>query len=360
MPSCACRSLSIAALLPGLVGLSRGCGILMADTKRAELFQMEQMIQQVEAALNRQNIALKDYHTVIHNARDENYTAEEAAVEIQTALNNLESCLIEVDQKVADLPSSVSSLGLASFLSSCPPIGATTTGQGDGGTNAAASPYRSLYEELITTYSIHERGREYCSVILPHLSVHAHRKMGKPPKFHPNLPRPHEIYEDVSKKIDAIFRQQSASLSTLTFAVYDLPAAGVIVELVVDRIFRVALTIRGTAFVEGVNIRGSDENFNLEAKALRPIDLWTPSGYEVYRVLARNATEAVLHYHSPNEPERSLRGFLQWINSLATLFSSPCKRCGKYLDSGLPATWRDYKKLEAYHEACRVLTFTTT
>ena len=41
----------------------------------------------------------------------------------------------------------------------------------------------------------------------------------------------HALGCSVSKKIDAIFRQQSASLSTLTFAIYDLPAAGVVVEV---------------------------------------------------------------------------------------------------------------------------------
>ena len=66
----------------------------MADAKRSELSSLSEMIQQVETALNRQNVCIKDYHTVIKNARDENYTSEEAVTEIQTSLDNLESSLM--------------------------------------------------------------------------------------------------------------------------------------------------------------------------------------------------------------------------------------------------------------------------
>ncbi|KAH0615394.1 hypothetical protein JD844_004584 [Phrynosoma platyrhinos] len=42
-----------------------------------------------------------------------------------------------------------------------------------------------------------------------------------------------------------------------------------------------------------------------------------------------------------------------WLRSYIKLFQAPCQRCGKFLQDGLPPTWRDFRTLEAFHDTCR-------
>ncbi|KAK1876202.1 Mediator of RNA polymerase II transcription subunit 27 [Dissostichus eleginoides] len=43
-----------------------------------------------------------------------------------------------------------------------------------------------------------------------------------------------------------------------------------------------------------------------------------------------------------------------WLRSYIKLFQSPCQRCGRFLQDGLPPTWRDFRTLEAFHDTCRM------
>ena len=43
-----------------------------------------------------------------------------------------------------------------------------------------------------------------------------------------------------------------------------------------------------------------------------------------------------------------------WLRSYIKLFQSSCQRCGRYLQDGLPPTWRDFRTLEAFHDTCRM------
>lgn len=45
--------------------------------------------------------------------------------------------------------------------------------------------------------------------------------------------------------------------------------------------------------------------------------------------------------------------FQTWLRSYMKLFQAPCQRCGKFLQDGLPPTWRDFRTLEAFHDTCR-------
>ena len=69
------------------------------------------------------------------------------------------------------------------------------------------------------------------------------------------------------------------------------------------------MLLRGL-IVEAVNVRSSEETFNLEPHALRPLDLWTPSALETYRLVTANATSAALNFYNPQNPELMLRNFL--------------------------------------------------
>ncbi|OQV12643.1 putative Mediator of RNA polymerase II transcription subunit 27 [Hypsibius exemplaris] len=318
----------------------------MGDTTRNQLSAILDNLQEIENSLSRQNISLVDYRTAIQNAREEGVTVEDSANGLRRILENLDTDLRDIEKKTADTPSMISSLGLASFLCNVPSIGAMSGA-------AVESVNKSLYEELISTYSSTERSREYSAAAHNALAQYPFRRGTKP-----NLrPKRAESTEESRRNLERYIRGFSAMLPTLTFFFYDQPAMGTILEVIVDRIFRVVILLRGS-HIEGVNVRGSEEQHNLGLKELRPIDLWTPSGLEVFRQLTRNAQAAMLHFQSPFLPESSLKNYLQWLNSLATLFSTPCRRCGKYLDNGLPPTFRDYKILQAYHEGCRILSFT--
>ncbi|XP_039979279.1 mediator of RNA polymerase II transcription subunit 27-like, partial [Xiphias gladius] len=43
-----------------------------------------------------------------------------------------------------------------------------------------------------------------------------------------------------------------------------------------------------------------------------------------------------------------------WLRSYIKLFQSSCQRCGRFLQDGLPPTWRDFRTLEAFHDTCRM------
>ncbi|CAI9534248.1 unnamed protein product [Staurois parvus] len=66
-----------------------------------------------------------------------------------------------------------------------------------------------------------------------------------------------------------------------------------------------------------------------------------------------HATTALLHYQLPQMPDVVVRSFMTWLRSYIKLFQAPCQRCGKFLQDGLPPTWRDFRTLEAFHDTCR-------
>lgn len=45
--------------------------------------------------------------------------------------------------------------------------------------------------------------------------------------------------------------------------------------------------------------------------------------------------------------------FQTWLRSYIKLFQALCQHCGKFLQDGLPPTWRDFRTLEAFHDTCR-------
>ncbi|XP_051509733.1 mediator of RNA polymerase II transcription subunit 27 isoform X2 [Myxocyprinus asiaticus] len=83
------------------------------------------------------------------------------------------------------------------------------------------------------------------------------------------------------------------------------------------------------------------------------LDIWSKSNYQVFQKVTDHATTALLHYQLPQMPDVVVRSFMTWLRSYIKLFQTPCQRCGKYLQDGLPPTWRDFRTLEAFHDTCR-------
>ncbi|XP_058015450.1 mediator of RNA polymerase II transcription subunit 27 isoform X2 [Ahaetulla prasina] len=87
--------------------------------------------------------------------------------------------------------------------------------------------------------------------------------------------------------------------------------------------------------------------------AMLLLDIWSKSSYQVFQKVTDHATTALLHYQLPQMPDVVVRSFMTWLRSYIKLFQAPCQRCGKFLQDGLPPTWRDFRTLEAFHDTCR-------
>ncbi|XP_055341354.1 mediator of RNA polymerase II transcription subunit 27-like isoform X2 [Paramacrobiotus metropolitanus] len=290
--------------------------------------------------------------TLLVDSGENDLPFDDAVSAFQDALLHIQSSLSDVEKSLSAIPAApVCSLGTSAFLTSI-----SSDIKRDHDASAEDNPvYKDLYEELISVYASHDRYREYSLTAWNSLSAHSFRKSsqmvgsrsGKGSLL---------MNETVRKWLEQFMR--TLQLPALHFTVNFLPAMGTVIEVVIDRSFRAVIFMRGI-MIEAINIRGIEENFNLEPKSLRPLDLWSPSEFEVYRILTNNATSALLYFCNPLNPDHVLKPYLIWLNSLATLFSLPCRKCGKYLDRGMPSTWRDYKRFEPYHESCRMATFTT-
>ncbi|OCT67127.1 hypothetical protein XELAEV_18038409mg [Xenopus laevis] len=89
------------------------------------------------------------------------------------------------------------------------------------------------------------------------------------------------------------------------------------------------------------------------SSAMLLLDIWSKSNYQVFQKVTDHATTALLHYQLPQMPDVVVRSFMTWLRSYIKLFQAPCQRCGKFLQDGLPPTWRDFRTLEAFHDSCR-------
>lgn len=113
-----------------------------------------------------------------------------------------------------------------------------------------------------------------------------------------------------------------------------------------SRVLKAAIILRGL-MIEWVTVKGFNESLdNVD-------DHWSESRYEVFRRVQKAAHSAMLHFYSPTFAELAIRSFITWFGSYSTLFSEPCKMCGKHLLNALPPTHRDVRSLDPTHEECR-------
>uniref|UniRef100_A0A3B1KGV8 Mediator complex subunit 27 n=1 Tax=Astyanax mexicanus TaxID=7994 RepID=A0A3B1KGV8_ASTMX len=111
-----------------------------------------------------------------------------------------------------------------------------------------------------------------------------------------------------------------------------------------------AIVVMRSLFIDRTIVRGYHENVYSEDGKL---DIWSKSNYQVFQKVTDHATTALLHYQLPQMPDVVVRSFMTWLRSYIKLFQTPCQRCGKFLQDGLPPTWRDFRTLEAFHDTCR-------
>lgn len=122
-----------------------------------------------------------------------------------------------------------------------------------------------------------------------------------------------------------------------------------VVQVTVGRAMTVLIILRGL-IIEWVRVKGCTENFLTDEGK---INVWSKSKYQVFQMVTDHASAAMLHFYSPVIPDVAVKSFLTWLQKYSTLFSARCLKCGRYLQDGLPPTWRDFRTGEPYHEVCR-------
>ncbi|XP_039718852.1 mediator of RNA polymerase II transcription subunit 27 isoform X4 [Pteropus medius] len=120
-------------------------------------------------------------------------------------------------------------------------------------------------------------------------------------------------------------------------------------KVTLGKVLKVIVVMR-SLFIDRTIVKGYSENVYTEDGKL---DIWSKSNYQVFQKVTDHATTALLHYQLPQMPDVVVRSFMTWLRSYIKLFQAPCLRCGKFLQDGLPPTWRDFRTLEAFHDTCR-------
>uniref|UniRef100_A0A3Q2DMQ1 Mediator complex subunit 27 n=1 Tax=Cyprinodon variegatus TaxID=28743 RepID=A0A3Q2DMQ1_CYPVA len=109
-----------------------------------------------------------------------------------------------------------------------------------------------------------------------------------------------------------------------------------------------AIVVMRSLFIDRTVVRGFNENVYSEDGKVRA-DSWFSRRFQLSDWLF-----ALLHYQLPQMPDVVVRSFMTWLRSYIKLFQSSCQRCGRFLQDGLPPTWRDFRTLEAFHDTCRL------
>ncbi|XP_029467381.1 mediator of RNA polymerase II transcription subunit 27 isoform X2 [Rhinatrema bivittatum] len=149
------------------------------------------------------------------------------------------------------------------------------------------------------------------------------------PKAQPTtLVLPPQYVDDVISRIDRMFPEMTIHLSRPN-------GSSAMLLVTLGKVLKVIVVMR-SLFIDRTIVKGYNEN------------IYTEDGK-----VTDHATTALLHYQLPQMPDVVVRSFMTWLRSYIKLFQAPCQRCGKFLQDGLPPTWRDFRTLEAFHDTCR-------
>ncbi|XP_053230917.1 mediator of RNA polymerase II transcription subunit 27 isoform X1 [Podarcis raffonei] len=149
------------------------------------------------------------------------------------------------------------------------------------------------------------------------------------PKAQPTtLVLPPQYVDDVISRIDRMFPEMSIHLSRPN-------GTSAMLLVTLGKVLKVIVVMR-SLFIDRTIVKGYHEN------------VYTDDGK-----VTDHATTALLHYQLPQMPDVVVRSFMTWLRSYIKLFQAPCQRCGRFLQDGLPPTWRDFRTLEAFHDTCR-------
>ncbi|XP_054895904.1 mediator of RNA polymerase II transcription subunit 27 isoform X2 [Poeciliopsis prolifica] len=164
------------------------------------------------------------------------------------------------------------------------------------------------------------------------------------PKVQPStLVLPPQYVDDVISRVGRMFPD-------MTIELFRPNGTSAVLLVTLGKVLK-AIVVMRSLFIDRTVVRGFNENVHSEDGKL---DIWTKSQYLVFQKVTDHATTALLHYQLPQMPDVVVRSFMTWLRSYIKLFQSSCQRCGRFLQDGLPPTWRDFRTLEAFHDTCRL------
>uniref|UniRef100_A0A8C6XJD3 Mediator complex subunit 27 n=1 Tax=Naja naja TaxID=35670 RepID=A0A8C6XJD3_NAJNA len=143
-------------------------------------------------------------------------------------------------------------------------------------------------------------------------------------------------------------RRPKAQPTTLVLPPQNPGFCGSEVLVTLGKVLKVIVVMR-SLFIDRTIVKGFHENVYTEDGK---VSFHSSSSLSPLQV-TDHATTALLHYQLPQMPDVVVRSFMTWLRSYIKLFQAPCQRCGKFLQDGLPPTWRDFRTLEAFHDTCR-------
>lgn len=294
---------------------------------------MERDIEQLYVALNNIKILRSNvrrvFETVSNGLRadhGEEGKENKFIIELQDLLTLVNNNLREVESAVGNLttPPGPFNLGNSTHLS-----------------QEITHERQALYGQLVNSYKWTDKIREYSAIAASILSTNSFNKTYKTfgTKRRKTQTSNHnvspEVIENTISSIDGQFRDVAI---TTTRPLVPNP----VIQVSLGRVLKAMIAFKGL-MIEWVVVKAHNES----------ADLWTESRHKVFCKVTENCHAAMCHFHSPMMPELAVRSFMYWFHSYLSLFSSPCKRCGSFLQSNLPPTWRDLRTLEPYHEECR-------
>uniref|UniRef100_A0A4W5M5F3 Mediator complex subunit 27 n=1 Tax=Hucho hucho TaxID=62062 RepID=A0A4W5M5F3_9TELE len=176
------------------------------------------------------------------------------------------------------------------------------------------------------------------------------------PKVQPStLVLPPQYVDDVISRIGRMFPDMSIEL-------FRPNGTSAVLLVTLGKVTKTIVVMR-SLFIDRTIVRGFNENvYSEDGKVLLSRGNWNVYKYSAtmcfynpwfFSKVTDHATTALLHYQLPQMPDVVVRSFMTWLRSYIKLFQTPCQRCGKFLQEGLPPTWRDFRTLEAFHDTCR-------
>ncbi|XP_064649746.1 mediator of RNA polymerase II transcription subunit 27-like [Lineus longissimus] len=206
-----------------------------------------------------------------------------------------------------------------------------------------------LFTQLQQSYKWWNKAQEFAGHTMAILNQNLLKRSNQSGLMHgkrfrksPSHMFPNQVVDLFIQNLDRLFPDMSVQLTRPM-------GNSAVLKITLETTFQAIVVLRGV-IIESVVVKAYGEDSFCD----NPKDeIWTKSRYQVFQKVTEHANVAMIHFFSPQMPDLALKSFMTWLHSYKTLFTSPCKKCGRYLQEGLPPSWRDNRSLEAYHEGCR-------
>lgn len=270
--------------------------------------------------------------------QEKEQSRKQLLIDVQQALVTVNNDISELDKIKSNLnPTGPPSLGNSSMIGLDPALERTP-----------------LYTELVNSYKRTSKMHDFSHISGHLLQTNALRRSHISPLTSSKRPKktPTTCHAINPQNVDQMVRNWSQTYSDMPIVLSRPMGSPAILQVKLGRVLRAVIALRGL-IIEWVLVKGYDEDFISDEEDPSSIDIWKPSRYAVFRKISNHCSAAMLHFYAPQFPELAVKSFLKWFHSYNTVFSAPCHQCKKHLQDNLPATWRDFRTLEAYHENCR-------